>query len=131
MVTQLTTSFKVEIIEVLKDGFIGKNVDWKGELRIQDKSLQKNNFFNKDQLTVTIDVIEEDDVKEDKNGKEFCVAVNEFSGNGFYTKAVKEYENRLKRVFWFEERGMIMFPNDEWDDFEMNDIIRVSIKKGR
>jgi len=128
MVTQLTTSFKVEIIDALNNGFIGKSSDFKKELRIQDKSLLKNNFSNGDNLIVTIEVIEEEDVREDKNGTEFYAAVNEFTGNGFYIKAIKEYENRLLRVFLFEQRGMIMFPNDDWNDFEVNDIIKVTIK---
>jgi len=131
MVTQLTTSFKVEIIEVLDNGFIGKDTDSGKNIRVQDVSLLENNFSTGDRLKLTIDVIEEEDVKEDKRGKEFYVVVNEFRGGGFYTRAVKEYENRFKRVFLFEERGMIMFPNDEWGRFEVNDIIKIMIKKAR
>ena len=127
MATQLITSFKVEIIDVLNNGFIGKDYNSK-KARIQDTSLFGNDFIEGQRLLVAIEVIDENDVKEDKKEKEFYVAINEFTNYGFYTKAVKEYEG-LKRVFWYEERGMIMFPNDDWERFEVNDIIKVSIKK--
>ncbi len=130
MVTQLKASFKVKIIDVLDNGFIGKDNGFKKKLRVQDTSLKGDAFFEDEELTVTIEVIDEKDVKEDKPNKEFYVAINEFATNGgFYTKAIKEYENRLKRVLLFEERGMIIFPNDEWESFEVNDIIKVSIRK--
>jgi len=128
MVTQQITKFKVEVTDVLNDGFIGKNEDLKRDTRIQDKSLLENKFSSGDKLAITIDVIDEKDVKKDKNGKEFYVAINQFSGNGFYTKAVKEYDN-WKRIFLYEARGMLMFPDDEWERLEINDIIKVSIKK--
>ena len=127
MATQLIILFKVEIIDVLNNGFIGKDYNSK-KARIQDTSLFDNEFIEGQRLLVTIEVIDGNDVKEDKRGKEFYVAINEFTNNGFYTKAVKEYEG-LKRVFWYEERGMIMFPNDDWEKFEINDIIKVSIKR--
>ena len=129
METQLTPSFNIEIIDTLNNGFIGKDNNFKRRLRIQDTSLKGHNFSNGDKLKITIELIEEEDIKEDKKGKEFYVAINEFANNGFYTKAIKEYENRFKRVFLFEERGMIIFPNDDWERFEVGDVIRVSIKK--
>ncbi|MEK0369307.1 MAG: hypothetical protein QQN62_06880 [Nitrosopumilus sp.] len=131
MVTPLTISFKVEIIDVLNNGFIGTSKDFKKKARIQDKSLTNNNLSNGDNIEVKIEVIDESDVGTD-NSNEFYVAINEFATNGgFYTKAIKEYENRFKRAFWFEERGMIIFPNEDWERFEVNDIIKVSIKRLR
>ena len=128
MVTQLKASFRVNVTDVLDNGFIGKSEESKRNARIQDKSLLNNNFKDGDHLIITIEVIDVGDVKNDKPNSEFYVAINEFATNGgFYTKAIKEYEN-WKRAFLYEERGMIIFPNDDWERFEVNDIIKVIIK---
>lgn len=125
---QIIISFELEIIDVLNDGFIGTEL--KKESRISDKfALSNNSFKIGDSVQIKISVINEEDIKKDKQGKEFYCVINELTNNGLYTKSYDENVSRFKRRFWYESRGMITFPREEFNRFEVGDILKVEIKK--
>lgn len=132
METKLTIKFQLEITNVLKDGFIGKEVKsglFRKEARLQDKFALTNGFKNGDIVQVTIETINENEIAEDKiSPRIFYRLINELTFYGFFTKLYTKNEDIFKRFFKFEETGMIIL-FDEEDRFEIGDILKISVRK--
>lgn len=127
MATELISSTRLKIVDVVGDGFFGINQN-NNKALVKDKFALKNNGYKiGDVVEVNIELVDEKDVRKEKKGKEFYCAINDFTNNGFYTKNYKEYEN-WKRLFLYESRGMMTFLND-YNRFNLNDIIKVKIRR--
>ncbi len=134
METKLIIRFQLEITNVLKDGFIGKEVKlgwFRKEARLQDKFTLTNGFKEGDIIWVTIETINENEIKEDKKSSPitFYRLINELTFYGFFTKLYTKNEDIFKRFFKFEETGMVILFDKE-DRFEVGDILKISVKNG-
>lgn len=131
---QITILFELKITDVLSDGFIGTDVGttklFKKKSLIKDKfALRENNFKKDDIVKIKISTIDESKIKEDKKGKEFYCVIFELTNSGFYTKKYDENENRFSRIFLYEARGMITFTKEEFERFDVGDIIKIEVRK--
>jgi len=130
METKLIIKFQLEITNVLKDGFIGKEVKeglFRKDARLQDKFALTKGFNEGDIVWVTIETINENEIGED-NPRIFYRLINELTFYGFFTKIYTKKEDIFKRFFKFEETGMIIL-FDEEDRFELGDIVKISVRK--
>ena len=133
-IPQVTVPFQLKITNIFGDGFQGVDLDSTGLFRktsmVKDKfALKDNNFKEKDIVEVKITTINEEDIREDKQGKEFYCVVYELTNYGFYTKHYKEYESKFKREFFYNARGMITFTKEEYQRFDVGDILKVAVKR--
>ena len=132
METKLTIKFQLEINNVLKDGFIGKEVKtglFRKEARLQDRLALTKGFKEGDIIWIMIETINENEIGKDKNNPIiFYRLINELTFYGFFTKIYTKKEDRFKRFFKFEETGMIIL-FDEDKRFELGDILKISIQK--
>ena len=133
METKLIINFQLEITNVLKDGFIGKEVKsglFRKDARLQDKYISVEGFKDGGIIQVTIETINEDEIKKDRksNPKVFYRIINQLTFYGFFTKLFIKKEDRFKRFFKFEETGLVILFNEE-DRFEIGDIVKISVKK--
>ena len=133
METKLIINFQLEITNVLKDGFIGKEVKsglFRKDARLQDKYISVEGFKDGGIIQVTIETINEDEIKKDRksNPKVFYRIINQLTFYGFFTKLFTKKEDRFKRFFKFEETGLVILFNEE-DRFEIGDIVKISVKK--
>lgn len=135
MIEKYQISFRLEITEVIDFGFKGKSEDKKLKKKsiIQDKYALDNHRFQ-GKVKVTLETISPEHIIDDIKRKEFvafCCVVNEIRANGIYTKKYEENENPFKRVFWMDERGMMTFPDESWNRFEIGDVLKVKIEKAK
>ena len=133
METKLIINFQLEITNVLKDGFIGKEVKsglFRKDARLQDKYISVEGFKDGGIIQVTIETINEDEIKKlrKSNPKVFYRIINQLTFYGFFTKLFTKKEDRFKRFFKFEETGLVILFNEE-DRFEIGDIVKISVKK--
>jgi len=131
METKLIIDFQLKIINVLKDGFIGKEVKsglFGKDSRLQDKYALVGGFKENDIVRIIIETINENEIKEDKksNPKVFYRIINQLTFYGFFTKLYTKKEERFKRFFRFEETGFVTL-FDEEDRFELGDIVKITI----
>ena len=133
-IPQVTVTFRLRITNISGDGFTGVDLDSEGLFRktamVKDKYALKDNDFEEGEVVeVMITTINEDDIRAEKKGREFYCVVYELTNYGFYTKDYKEYESRFKREFFYNARGMITFTKEEYQRFDVGDILRVKVRK--
>lgn len=133
MEIKLIIRFQLEITNVLKDGFIGKEIKsglFRKDARLQDKFALTNGFKEGDIVQVIVETINENEISKDKiNPRIFYRLINELTFYGFFTKLYTKKEDIFKRFFKFEETGMVIL-FDEEDRFETGDILKISVKNG-